>query len=91
MLTKVRELINKWKELLNEEFSREAAVEEVWNAFRKMKMKKAVRPDGVPVKVWKSLGSLGIQLNYSSNSTIKNSSNNDIRKKASRDFVLKND
>ena len=61
--------------LLNEEFPREAIdrvewnlgmvdlirEEEVWSAVRKMKNKKAVGPDGVPVEVWKVLGSLGIQ------------------------------
>ena len=61
--------------LLNEEFPREEIdrvewnlgmvdlirEEEVWSAVRKMKNKKAVGPDGVPVEVWKVLGSLGIQ------------------------------
>ena len=53
--------------LLNEEFPREAidrvewnlgmvdliSEEEVWSAVRKMKTKKAVGPDWVPVEVWK--------------------------------------
>lgn len=61
--------------LLNEEFPREAIdrvewnlgmvdlirEEKVWNVVTKMNNKKAVGPDGVPVEVWKVLGSLGIQ------------------------------
>jgi hypothetical protein len=36
--------------------------EEVWNAVRKIKNKKAVGPDRIPVDVWKLLESLGIKL-----------------------------
>jgi len=34
--------------------------EEIWNDVRKMKNRKAVGPDGIPVEAWKVLGRLGV-------------------------------
>ena len=65
-----------FEKLLNEEFPREEETErvawnlgmvdlireeEVWSAVRKMKKKKAVGPDGVPVEVWQVLGDFGVR------------------------------
>ena len=47
-------------EAINEEVN-SISREEVKNALRKMKKDKAVRPDELPVKVWKCMGKMGIK------------------------------
>ena len=65
-----------FEKLMNEENNRDPRTEEaevvnkevncvskkdVKNALRRMKKDKAVRPDELPVKVWKCMGEMGIK------------------------------
>lgn len=69
MLTKDKEVINRLKGLLNENFLKDVIdwvkwnlnmmdliTEELWSTVRKIKNKKVVESNGVPVKVWKVFG-----------------------------------
>ena len=47
-------------EVVNEEVN-SVSREEVKNTLRRMKKGKAVGPDGLPVKVWKCMGKMGIK------------------------------
>ena len=47
--------------MVNRSFMRRIQVREVKDALKKMKLKKATGPDGIPIEVWRCLGDKGIK------------------------------
>ena len=44
----------------NREFMRRIQKSKVVGALKKMKLKKVVGPDGIPIEVWRYLGTIGV-------------------------------
>ena len=49
------------KSMINRDYMRRVQMQDVKEALRKMKLKKATGPDEIPIEVWKSLGERGIK------------------------------